>query len=434
MNKYLFLSVTIIVGLCLGSCNESKFLREDPEDFMSSTNSFRSEADFDMSVNGLYNLVRTEFYGYDENKVFDYICGTDLTFDGEPGVPTRHSNMLAAYNPTSNIPRIHWNNLYKLVAEANTLIDRAASSSLTEELKTSFTAKGRFFRGFAYRTLGYLYGGVPLELHEVTAPKTDYVRATREETLNQAKEDITFAAEHLPDITEVRDGEISSPVAYHLLAEICLALGLNEEAKDAATRVIDNPALDLMRNRFGSRTTGDDADKDVYWDLFRRNNQNRGAGNTEGIWVIQFETDVPGGGSSTAGLNISGNYMWERQCAPMVRDVKLVKDGKRYSPFNWPTSDYTGGRGIGWAISTHYFSNTIWEDDFTGDMRNANHNFVRKFKVHNEYFGIKEIDVDHPKLLPEGVQLIVGPSNSTTIPGRYLYAYQSKCFIKVLKF
>lgn len=35
--------------------------------------------------------------------------------------------------------------------------------------------------------------------------------------------------------------------------------------------------------------------------------------------------------------------------------------------------------------------------------------------------------MDHPELLPEGVQLIVGPSNSTTIPGRYLYAYQSKC-------
>ena len=427
MNKRLFLLTEILVSLCFLGCNEDRFLRENPEEFMSTTNSFQSEADFNMTVNGLYNLVRTEFYGYDENKVFDYICGTDLTFDGEPGVPTRHSNMLAAYNPTSNIPRIHWNNLYKIVAEANTLIDRVAVSALSEEQKVAFTAKGRFFRGFAYRTLGYLYGGVPLELHEVTTPKTNYIRATRKETLEQAKEDVLFAAENLPDIAEVKDGEVSSSAAYHLLAEICLALDLSEEAVTAATRVIENPALELMRDRFGTRTTGDDVDKDVYWDLFRRNNQNRSAGNTEGIWVIQFETDVPGGGSSTAGLNISGNYMWERQCAPMVRDVKLVKDGKNYSPFNWPTSDYTGGRGIGWAISTKYFSNTIWEDDFTGDMRNANHNFVRKFKVHNEHFGVKEIDVDHPENLPSGVRLIVGPGNSTTIPGRYLYAYQSKC-------
>ena len=288
-----------------------------------------------------------------------------------------------------------------------------------------FEAKARFFRGFGYRTLGYLYGGVPLELHEVKQAKTDYVRSTREQTLIQAMEDVKFAAEKLPDITQVRDGEVSSPAAYHLLSELYLALGRDQDAVDAATLVINNPALGLMKDRFGSRKS--EADKDVYWDLFRRNNQNRGAGNTEGIWVIQFEIDTPGGGSSSTKLQEKFNYRLERNIAPMVRDVRIKKDGKTYTPFNWPVSDYTGGRGIGWGISTKYFSNTIWEDDFDGDMRNANHNFVRKFPVHRSEvikLGITELDVDH---LPEGVEVIVGQGNSTTIPGRYLYAYQSKC-------
>ena len=108
-------------------------------------------------------------------------------------------------------------------------------------------------------------------MHEVQIPKTDYVRSTRVETLEQAKEDVKFAAENLPDIVDVKDGEISSPAAYHLLSEIYLALDMNEEAKDAATKVIDNPALGLMKNRFGSRST--EIPGDVYWDLFRRNNQ-----------------------------------------------------------------------------------------------------------------------------------------------------------------
>ena len=249
------------------------------------------------------------------------------------------------------------------------------------------------------------------------------MRATREEVLNSAKDDIIFAAENLPDITEVRDGEISSPAAYHLLAEIYLALGMDEEAKDAATKVIDNPALALMQNRFGSRAT--ETPGDVYWNLFRKNNQNRGAGNTEGIWVIQFETDIPGGGSSTTDLKVTGNYMLERNCVPYTGMVELTVNGKKYMPFtNWPCGDYTGGRGIGWGISTTYFTNTIWEDDFDGDMRNAEHNFVRKFKVSNPdviALGITEIDVDNPP-----ADLKVGPS-TTTIPGRYLYAYQSKC-------
>lgn len=86
-----------------------------------------------------------------------------------------------------------------------------------------------------------------MELHEVQIPKTDYVRSTRVETLEQAKKDVKFAAENLPDIVDVKDGEISSPAAYHLLSEIYLALDMNEEAKDAATKVIDNPALGLMK-------------------------------------------------------------------------------------------------------------------------------------------------------------------------------------------
>ena len=49
----------------LFGCNESKFLREVPEDFMSAENSYETEADFDMSVNDLYSLVREDMFCYD---------------------------------------------------------------------------------------------------------------------------------------------------------------------------------------------------------------------------------------------------------------------------------------------------------------------------------------------------------------------------------
>lgn len=420
----------ILVGLLSASCNESEFLKEVPEDFMSSDNSYITTADFDMAVNGLYYSIRKEFYGVDENTPFDYIYGTDLVFDGEPGTSNRHGNMVAAYNPTGNIPKAHWDYLYKLISDANVIIGRVAATDFTEEEKTQYVAKSRFFRGMAYRTLAYLYGGIPLVLEEISTPKTDFVRATKEETLRQALDDVKFAAENLPDITAVKDGEVSSPAAYHLLSELYLALGMNQEAVNAASEVINNPAFGLMKTRFGSRAT--ETPGDVYWDLFRMNNQNRSAGNTEGVWVIQFETNLPGGGSSTADLKLDGNYMLERHCAPMTRDVKLrvtQPDGtvKDYSPFLWPIGDYTGGRGIGWGISTQYFSNTIWESDFDNDIRNANHNFVRKFAVNNpefkaEFPDIDTIDVDNPP-----ANLIVGQGSSMTIPGRYLYAYQTKC-------
>lgn len=47
----------------------------------------------------------------------------------------------------------------------------------------------------------------------------------------------------------------------------------------------------LMTNRFGSRLN---EAGDVYWDLFRLNNQNRGSGNKESLWVLQYDYLNPG--------------------------------------------------------------------------------------------------------------------------------------------
>lgn len=421
MKKYI---ISLILAACyLTACNESDFLKETPRDFMSTENSYLTETDFDMAVNDLYDLVRWEFYGRDENRPMDYLYGTDLIYDGEPGGSERHGNMAAAYNTTGDIAKTHWDALYKIVSGTNVILERVGSRNFSEDTKNQFKAKASFFRGFAYRTLAYLYGGVPLVLEEITSAKTDFTRASKEQTLAQAIADVKYAAETLKDITAVKDGEISSVAAYHLLAELYLAAGQYEDAAKAATRVIDNPGMHLMQNRFGTRANENPGD--VYWDLFRMNNQNRASGNTEGIWVIQYETDLPGGGSSTVTAKTTGNYCLERHIAPMVRDVKLRVDGKDYSPFRWPVSDYTGGRGIGWGISTKYYTNTVWESDFNNDIRNANHNFVRKFAVSNESFkqkfGIDVIDVDNPP-----ANLVVGTGGSMEIPGRYLYAYQSK--------
>ena len=407
MKKIIYV-ISLLLIAATYSCSSS-FLDEKPEDFMSGENSYTTIEDFRASVNNLYYLTRREFYSRDENRPMDYLYGTDIVYDGEPNGTERHTNMISAYHPTGNIAKVHWDLLYKIVSETNTILDRLPASQLTGNQALLVEAQARFFRGFAYRTLAYLYGGVPLSLREVTTIKDDYVRASKADVLAQAVTDVSFAAGHLPVLSAVQDGEISNAAARHLLAELYIATGDYRKAVDVATEVIEDPATGLMYNRFGSRMN--ETPGDVYWDLFRKNNQNGGAGNTEGIWVIQFETDTPGGSSPLTAKD--GTYTLERHHAPMVRDVKA----HGVNPFKWPVGDYTGGRGIGWAVSTTYFSNTIWQADFSGDMRNANHNFVRKFAVHNQDYAARygeAIDTENP---PEGI----------AVPCRQLYAYQSKC-------
>ncbi|CAM4138343.1 Starch-binding associating with outer membrane [Pedobacter westerhofensis] len=411
MKKLFIISILFILGTV--SCKKD-FLTEQPISFLSGSNAFITYKDFTASMIDLYVLTRSEFYSSSESRPFDYIYGTDLVFDGEPSTD-RHTNMVAAYNPTGAITVDHYRRLYKIVAESNTIIARMPKSELTDAQKTLVEAHARFFRGLAYRTLTYLYGGVPLSLEEVTSPKTDYVRATKEACLTQVITDLTFAVTNLPAISAVRDGEISNLAASHLLSEVYLAAGKYQEAVDAASTVIGNSNVTLMRTRFGSRSTVTPGD--VYWDLFQQKNQNRSTySNREGIWVMQFETDVIGGGALSTSRDSS--YMLERHHAPSVRDIFVNSAGTTTNipTFLWPNNDYSGGRGIGWAVSSKYFMDDIWQSDFKNDIRNANHNFVRDYVCNNrasDMFG-KTISTNNP---PKGV----------TVPSRAFYAYQTKC-------
>ncbi len=449
MKKQIYL-LLVLITIFLGACNESEFLKETPEDFMSASNSYSTSSDFDQAITELYYLTRYEFYCNQGYSVNDYLLGCDLVYNAQSGGAL--PNLAASYGASNDSPKAHWDKLYLLIAQSNTVISRLSSSEVDEDEQVLFQAKARFFRGLGYRSLAYLYGGVPLQLEEVTSPKTDYVRATRAEVIKQAISDVKFAAENLEDITEVEDGEVSSPAAYHLLAELYLAAYYDNDyntayadsAITAATKVIDNAALALMTSRFGSRST--ETPGDVYWDLYRTDNQNRSTyGNTEGIFVIQMElTGTTAGGTDITSLWSSpGSYLWERHCAPQTGLFRMYKDGVTYTPFTWPIGDYTGGRGIGSCVPTQLFDKKVWggygSTEFKKDIRNANHNFVRKFRFNStdaanlqkvvSFFGSDTIDLDkYDEYTAAGWTFLSGDNNVTaSFPARYLTCYQTKC-------
>lgn len=411
--KNLKIYILLLFTISVSSCGDD-FLDEKPLDFFSTANAFKTANDFNSSVNNLYNLVRTEFYTVNDFNPMEYLYRTDVAFQ----ITTSTPNLSADFSPTSGIVSNHWTRLFKIVSEANTVISRIPASELTASEATSFEAKARFFRAFAYRALAYLYGGVPLITEELTAEKVDLVRASREEVYAQAIEDLTFAAQNLPGITAVKDGEVSSLAAQHLLSEVYLAAGQFQNAVNAASVVIDDPNTDLMTNRFGSRST--ETPGDVYWDLFRTGNQNRASGNKEGIWVIQIETDVLGGSAVSSAQ--TGSYLLERVHPPLIRDLRI--DG--VAPFLWPAGDYTGGRGVGFLAPSVYFVNSAYADDPTNDIRNANHNFVRSYMSNNPaspFFG-QMISFDN---LPPNTTGTGGVAVTSGVMDRAIYPYQTKC-------
>ena len=432
MKKYLILSM--FAAFLLTGCNEDKFLEEKPLDFNSASNSYETAADYDAAITELYFLTREEFYTtYD--RTTDLSKFADMWITADP----LKSNVVADLSPSGAMAKFYWDENYKLIAQANTVISRLPNSSkLTDDEKKVYEAKARFFRALAYRTLVLLYGDVPLQLEEVSTPKTDFVRESKDKVKAQVVEDLEFAAANLPEINTVKDGEISKPAANMLLAEMYLATGDNDKAINAASAVINNPNLALMKNRFGSQAK---EDGDVFYDLFRPNNQNRASGNTEGIWVIQFETNIEGGGNNTSHFFWNPGSFWgERFFAPQVDKFQIIKpDGTKLQLFNWPIGDMTGGRGIGTHYATNHLYNEIWADDFD-DMRNSEYNWPRRFKIHRT-----NVLDDNPELkaampdgyfdlentvLPAGWSMETGFGggvNATTqLPNRFMCGYSTK--------
>jgi hypothetical protein len=411
--KFFLLSFILFVG---GFSCKKNFLDEKPLDFLSTSNAFQSAADFNASVYNLFNLMREEFYTRNDNTTFDYQYRTDLAIDVTAAVP----NLVGDFTPTNGGRADHWRALYKIVAEANTVISRIPNSKLTDNDKKLFEAKGRFFRALGYRTLVYLYGGVPLTLEETTSPKVDFVRATKKEVLTQCIDDLVFAATNLPAINAVKDGDLSKEAANHLLSEVYLADGQFQKAVDAATAVINSGNLNLMTGRFGSMATSNPGD--VYSDLFRVGNQNRSSGNREGILVIQIQANVPGGaGATNLGFANAGGYCLERVHVPLMRDANL----NGVSFFRWPAGDYSsGGRGVGFMGPSFWFQDSVWRN-FNNDIRNANHNFIRKFKVTNPSNPMYGQDLDFYNL-PAGTKGTSGQVLVSGKPSRALYAFQAK--------
>lgn len=404
------------------ACNEEKFLSEVPLDFYSPENSYVTEAHFQAALVDLYAKVREETSVTPNANEYTEVLGTDVAFNSR-----LDNNRLADYNnvitPQGAIPKYHWVNWYKIIANANTILARLKESQVTAEKQALIASEARLFRAWAYRYLVHTYGGVPLVLDESTSPKSDFSRATREEVFNQVIQDATEAAKTLPNVDAVTDGKLNKSVANHLLAETYLTLKQYDQAIAAATEVIEKSSLSLMTERFGSLK---DKPGDVYYDLFRAGNQNRKAGNKEAIWVAQYEVDIPGGMLTSAGANIN---QLERAVAPVAFTLKDPK-GAAVVLNNLPASTLNvGGRGASFIQPTDYYLYEIWGLDpkvdnriiKSTDIRTSPFNIVRDFIYTNPastYFGKSMIDFPTSQWVQQSWRWYPYPSKVTT-PGQH---------------
>lgn len=372
MKKIKYILIAMTLGCLDTSCNEDSWLKEKPLDFYTAENSYQTTAQFTQSLNYLYDVVRNLHWKLGDQHVTMW-CG-DIGY-GATDPDNKFNNFKTFLTPYTYVAGSFWTPGFSGITNANIILNRLTlTEQVSEEDKKRIRGEALFFRAYYYNLLANLFGGVPIIIEEPTDSRRDYIRASREEVYDQARLDLEEAITLLKDVTEAKDGAINKQAAQHLLTEVYISLKNYPKAIEIASAVINNPAMGLMKERFGSRKNHEG---DPYWDLFQADNQNRSSGNTETIWALQYEYKNSGS---------SYSYEMPRWLLPFYTGLQVESaknNGSKVLAFTTFTEE-KGGRGIGCIHPTDHFFNEIWEKDGNKDYRNSPYMIIRDFAIDNK--------------------------------------------------
>lgn len=365
--RKIILSLVVAQTLFSSCGKQDDILREDPMGFLSPNNSFKDKAGFESAIAHLYTMARSTrtverwTAEGDKKSTVLYGSGTDLGYYWDKKL---FYGDYAIVNPTDGVALDLWNILFGMVKDCNVIITRIEGSTLLTNDKPPILAQARFFRAYAYRYLVHLFGDVPKIDKEITAPKFDYIRVSRNEIMDFMIEDLEYANKQLPAVNP-GNGRLSRAAADQLLTETYIARGNSDKAIEASSRIINDAQYKLITSRFGGHVN---RPGDFFWDLFRVGNQNKSSGNTETILAWQMEFGVLGG---------EARYTFEREWAPFIEPLTDIDGKKAILPHD------SLGRGNSFFVPNNYLEFQIWNSDFNNDIRNSAYNMQRIFYNNN---------------------------------------------------
>ena len=144
----------------ISGCNDDLFLEEHPDTFYTAEDAFKTVDQVKACVTNMYAHARYWL----QNDVFLKGAGTDM-FD-TPMWRSSGNGMsnFSSWSTDKNEVKNIYEAYYQLVSYANQTLEGAEVKTLnwdSEDDRARVRAQANFFRGFAYLTLGELFGGVP---------------------------------------------------------------------------------------------------------------------------------------------------------------------------------------------------------------------------------------------------------------------------------
>lgn len=272
-NKWLLKGLSLCLLLWIaGGCK--KFLDQVPENSLTRNEFFKTEADANSAIIGVYDALQTctpQFLRWGELRADLIVSGTAL----DP-------IYLQSFDNTNSIS--NWSDPYKLIGRANIVIEKVPEipgldRRFTVEESKAIVGEALFLRSLTYFYLVRVFQEVPLVLEAPSSDAVDFLKpkVSADSVLNQVERDLATAAEDLPaDRGRNIDtrGRATKGAANALLADVYLWRAKYTEAADAAKKVIDD---DVLYNLVPG---------DSWFKIFSEKNS------TESVFEIQFDSQL----------------------------------------------------------------------------------------------------------------------------------------------
>tara|TARA_R110002096_G_scaffold317854_2_gene512216 strand:- start:11965 stop:13503 length:1539 start_codon:yes stop_codon:yes gene_type:complete len=321
------LTIALVTTTIL-SCSD--FLEEYNQSSLNPDTFFQTSTHAESALNGVYASTRDVFGGFSGGNSSNWHlleAVTGQSKNNSSSNPDLNSLSSLSYNSNLIHARNVWAGTYKLVANANLLIENVPDIFMSEDRKKQILGEAYFLRAWAYFNAVRIWGDIPLLTSPVGTGSPDFYaeRTSQSIVYDQIISDLKFAEESgLAFIDE--SGRVSIAAVKSLLSKVYLTmaghpLNKTEHYADAAAKakeVIDNGGLSLFN---------------TYGEIFLESNENKG----EHIFSIQYAP------------NVSANY----------ESLSFL-----------PSQNITAGGALGWQ--TNLPETNFYNSFETGDIRKIN--------------------------------------------------------------
>ena len=344
--KLLTLALSAIL---FSSCE--KFLDTTPTDTLSPKGYFRTEAEAEVALAGVYDiLAKSGTYG---RTIFFEL---DIADDSFVALSTWTQDLaLFNYNPSDTKVTDLWNYLYTGINRANMLLDNIGKVNMDAEKRKAIEGQALFLRAYYYFLLTNYWGDVPMRLTATSSVSDNNLAFTPyKDVYKQIVSDMEKAADMVYPISKYpHAGRISKSVVWGILARVNLKMA-GAPLRDK-TRYAEAKKWADMVIKDGSHSLNID-----YRDIFIR--MSKGTYDTrETLWEVEFNRyngtqNEEGSVGSINGIG-AGAEPWGYSYGAKHTTQYYFELFENYTQtVNGVNETYSPDMRRDWSISSYYYS------------------------------------------------------------------------------